>query len=251
MLVSAEDISVCGTLNKISCSFSYGNTIILGPNGSGKPNLLQVLAGVIAPTTGQVTIDGNMADRPTLRRNIGYLPQTFGLYPQLTAQEMLDYIAILKGINDQKAREHHVASALERTGLVAVAKRKVGVFSRGMKQKVGIAQALLGNPPILILDEPTAGLDPEERNKLRAMLMELGQESVVVWVSSLISDANYADRILIMEQGANCFWGTPSELVDRGIRCSKASYSNPLVQNDCLEQLEQGYRSILCSRGRT
>jgi ABC-type multidrug transport system ATPase subunit len=173
----------------------------------------------------------------------------FGLYPNLTAREMLHYIALLKGLVDRRIRERSVEEILQRTDLLAVAERKVGVYSRGMRQKVGIAQTLLGNPPVLIFDEPTAGLDPEERNKLRGMVMELGQDRVVIWASSLITDTSGADQVLVIDRGEGRFWGTPIELA----ACARSQ--NGLRPTDretndehWSDMLEQGYRATLLSR---
>jgi ABC-2 type transport system ATP-binding protein len=184
---------------------------------------------------------------------MGYLPQAFGFYPQWTARETLRYIALLRGMVGQKERERRVTEVLQRTTLAAAADRKVGTYSRGMRQAVGIAQVLLGGAPALILDEPTAGLDPEARNKLRGMLVEIGQERPVIWASSLISDAVFADRVLILARSKNCFWGTPVELAAaaRPLGTDFLPVPGQDAGSDGTygpEPLEQGYRAIL-SRG--
>jgi ABC-2 type transport system ATP-binding protein len=237
-------------LKSIACHFSYGINMILGPNGSGKSTLLKILDGIILPDAGRVLIDGQTAAPAFLRQNIGYLPQNFGFYPQLTAWEMLDYIALLKGIGDRETRKYNVKKVVDHMGLLTVADRKVGTYSRGMRQKVGIAQALLGNPPVLILDEPTAGLDPEARNNLRGMLAEIGQEKVIIWASSLIADTYCADRVLILDGGERRFWGTPTELAD----CGRSPNEVPLITQEGMDErhwssmVEQGYRTILSLR---
>lgn len=233
-------------LKQVSCDFSCGINVILGPNGAGKSILLQVLDGQIQPDSGRIRIDGQVAKPGVLRKNIGYLPQTFGFYPKLTAREMLDYIALLKGIVHRQTRENEVKNVLQRTELLAVAGRKVGTYSRGMRQRVGIAQALLGNPPILILDEPTAGLDPEFKNNIRGMLAEFGQEKVIIWASSLIADTYCADRVLVLESGVSKFWGTPVQLG----ACARLQNvdDGKTGENYSAGKLEQGYRTIL---GRT
>jgi ABC-2 type transport system ATP-binding protein len=178
------------------------------------------------------------------------LPQTFGLYPKLSAREMLHYIALLKGIVDRQIREQRVEYVLQRTGLFPVAERKVGTYSRGMRQKVGIAQVLLEESPVLILDEPTAGLDPEARNNLQGLLVDLGRERVVVMASSFIADTFCADRVLVLGWGERLFWGTPAELA----ACAATSNHSPLMtdegaqEKDWSERLEQGYRAILLDR---
>lgn len=231
-------------LETVSCSFSLGSNIILGPSGGGKSTLLQVLAGQLLPSVGQVLIDNEVVDPGALRQVSGYLPQSFGLYPHVTGREMLHYIAVVKGVVDKNVRERNVEKVLQRMGLLQVAERKLGLYSKGMVQKVGIAQALLGNPPLLMLDEPTAGLDPEERNKLRMLLLELGQERVVIWTSSLIADANAVDALLVMNQGQVCFWGTPRELATRK-NVAGQDLVDQVVDSDWAMGLEQGYRAIL------
>lgn len=234
-------------LQGLTCEFSKGVSVVLGPNGAGKSTLLQVLAGLVRPGAGQVTADGEIAGPEDLRQAAGYLPQAFGLYPSLTARAMLDYIALLKGITDRRRRECHVAAILQRTGLAAVADRRVGVFSRGMRQMVGIAQALLGDPAVLVLDEPTAGLDPAERNRVRSLLAEAGRERIVVFASSLIADTGCADQVLILDRGANRFWGTTAELAAYGM--SRNGAFSPIGENpdngDWTVAMEKGYRSIL------
>jgi ABC-2 type transport system ATP-binding protein len=241
---SDAGVDTAPVLKSITCRFPCGINLILGPNGSGKSTLLQVLDGLIVPDAGAVLIDGQVAKPPVLRQNIGYLPQTFGFYPKLTAREMLDYIALLKGIVDRETRKYEVENVLQRTGLLTVADRKIGVYSRGMRQKVGIAQALLANPPVLVIDEPTAGLDPEARNNLRGMLAENGQEKVIIWASSLIVDTYCADWVLVLKRGEVCFWGRPAALA-AGVRLPKASPGDGKIDDDWSDKLEQGYRAIL------
>jgi ABC-2 type transport system ATP-binding protein len=237
-------------LKSITCRFPNGINMVIGPNGSGKSTLLKVLDGIILPDAGRVLIDDQVAEPALLRQNIGYLPQKFGFYPKLTAREMLDYIALLKGIADREIRKYNVKKVLDHMGLLTVADRKVGTYSRGMRQKVGIAQALLGNPPVLILDEPTVGLDPEARNNLRGMLAEIGQEKVIIWASSLIADTYCADRVLVLDGGERRFWGTPTELAD----CARSPNEVPLVTQEGMDgrhwssMVEQGYRNILSLR---
>ena len=241
------------SLQQISCAFTTGITAIVGPNGAGKSVLLQVLCGLISQDAGQITLNGRTATRSALRQAMGYLPQAFGFYPQWTARETLHYIALLRGMARQKERERRVAEVLQRTALAAVADRKVGTYSRGMRQAVGIAQVLLGGAPALILDEPAAGLDPEARNKLRRILVEIGQERPIIWASSLIGDTVFADRVLILTRGESCFWGTPVELA--AAARPPVTHSLPAPTKGAgtdgaygAELLEQGYRAIL-SRG--
>ena len=157
---------------------------LLGPNGAGKTTLMRILATLLAPTEGTATVDGHdtRTGQAAIRRMLGYLPQQFGLYPNLTAWEFLDYLAMLRGLRDRSERHQCVEKALELTHLRQVAKRRLATFSGGMRQRVGIAQALLHDPSLLILDEPTAGLDPEERagfhTLLRVQAGEIGRAHV-------------------------------------------------------------------------
>lgn len=235
------------TLRGLTCEFSRGVTVVLGPSGAGKTTLLQVLAGLVRPETGQVTVNGKVAEREDLRHATGYLPQSFGLYPSLTAREMLDYIALLKGITDRQMRDCHIAAILRQTGLAVVADRRVGSFSRGMRQMVGIAQALLGDPAVLILDEPTSGLDPAERHRVRRLLAEAGQEGVIVYSSSLITDTSCADRVLILDRGERRFGGTTAELAAYGLARNEdvSPAGKDAGSGDWIVAMEKGYRAIL------
>ncbi len=154
-------------LNDVDLTIPSGMFGLLGPNGAGKTTLMRILAGILRPTSGDLYIgeyDGNMEKgRMAIKRVLGYLPQELGVYPDLSAREFLDYIGILKGMDDRKTRQKKVDELLEVVSLTNVANRKLKTFSGGMKRRIGIAQALLNNPKLLIVDEPTAGLDPEER----------------------------------------------------------------------------------------
>jgi ABC-2 type transport system ATP-binding protein len=185
---------------------------LLGPNGAGKSTLMQMLATITKPTSGSIVFDGidAVANPDAVRRRLGYLPQDFGVYDNLTAQEFLSYFAALKGVRD-KQRIH---AMLEAVNLHAVANRAVGGFSGGMKQRLGIAQALINEPDLVIVDEPTAGLDPEERVRFRNVLSELGQGKLVILSTHVVSDVEaIANELAIMRNGAVVAFGTPEELL--------------------------------------
>ena len=161
-------------LKGVSLDIPAGMFGLLGPNGAGKTTLMKILATLLEPDSGQAQMNGLdlIGNKPETRKLLGYLPQDFGLYPTLTAAQMLDYFAKLKGVADKKERRALVDALLEKVNLSAERNRRLGGFSGGMRQRVGIAQALVGNPELLIVDEPTAGLDPEERARLHNLLAE-------------------------------------------------------------------------------
>ena len=196
----------------LSLSLTGGVLGLLGPNGAGKTTLMQMLATVTRPTAGRIFFDDtDVVARPDdLRRRLGYLPQDFGVYDNLTALEFLSYFAALKGVRS-RAR---VLQMLETVNLHAVANRAVGGFSGGMKQRLGIAQALINDPDLVIVDEPTAGLDPEERVRFRNVLSDIGFGKLVILSTHIVSDIeSIATHIAIMNQGALVAMGTPEELL--------------------------------------
>ena len=187
---------------------------LLGPNGAGKTTLMQMLATITKPTSGRIVFDGIDAARnpDALRRRLGYLPQDFGVYDNLTAHEFLAYFAALKGVKNRE----RIREMLEAVNLHAVANRAVGGFSGGMKQRLGIAQALINEPDLVIVDEPTAGLDPEERVRFRNVLSEIGQGKLVLLSTHVVSDIEaIANEIAILKGGALVAFGTPEELLRR------------------------------------
>src|SRR5690349_17272618 len=178
---------------------------LLGPNGAGKTTLMKLLATLLEPDCGDARMNGLdlIADKPETRKILGYLPQDFGLYPTLTAAQMLDYFAKLKGVNDRKERRSLVDALLDKVNLFSERNRRLGGFSGGMRQRVGIAQALIGNPQLLIVDEPTAGLDPEERTRLHNLLAESTRDKTVVLLSThIVSDvSNLCSRFAVIRSG--------------------------------------------------
>ncbi len=193
---------------------------LLGVNGAGKTTLMRVLAGLLNPTEGEVRVFGNdvttMQGKRAVKTLLGYLPQEFGLYPDLSAREFLDYIAILKGVTDRVLRQRHVDEVLDVVRLTDVADRWLKTYSGGMKQRVGIAQALLGEPKLLIVDEPTAGLDPEERVRFRNLLAQVAQRCAVILSTHIVEDVSHScSDLAVLWQGTALFRGAPGELVAR------------------------------------
>jgi ABC-2 type transport system ATP-binding protein len=189
---------------------------LLGPNGAGKSTLMRILATLQRPDHGSIhfgAIDV-LADPAALRARLGYLPQEFGLYPSLTAVEILEHFAVLKGLLDPPARQHRVATLLERVNLADVRHRRVEGFSGGMRQRLGVAIALLAEPTLLIVDEPTAGLDPVERHRLLELLAGVAEDVVVLLSTHLVADvAAVCGRLAILMGGRVVGEGTPDELV--------------------------------------
>ena len=186
---------------------------LLGPNGAGKTTFIRIIATLLPPTSGRATVfDYDVVhQRIPIRKMLGYLPQEFGAYPKLTGREYLEYIACLKGIRRPKEQ---IDALLSQFGLTQVARRRVTSYSGGMLRRLGIAQALLGNPKVLLVDEPTGGLDPEERVKFREFLMGLRGDRVVVLSTHLVEDVAMAcDHLAVLHQGQIKFHGTPWELI--------------------------------------
>ena len=196
----------------LSLSVEGGVLGLLGPNGAGKTTLMQMIATITRPTSGRILFDGEdtAANPDSLRRRVGYLPQDFGVYDNLTALEFLDYFAALRGVHDRR----RVRDMLETVNLHAVADRAVGGFSGGMKQRLGIAQALINQPDLLIVDEPTAGLDPEERVRFRHLLSEIGYGKLVILSTHIVSDVEaVATEIAVMREGRLVALATPEALL--------------------------------------
>lgn len=206
-------------LETIDLDIGTGMFGLLGANGAGKTTLMRILAGILHPTSGTVRIDGHdlntPAGRTAVKRTLGYLPQELGLYPDLTARAFLDYIAILKGITNRATRRAGVDGLLQTVALTDVAGRRLGTFSGGMKQRVGIAQALLGDPQLLIVDEPTAGLDPEERIRFRTLLTSLAGERTVLLSTHIVEDiASSSRRLAILGKGRILYAGDSIGVVE-------------------------------------
>lgn len=191
-------------LKDFSLSIEPGILGLLGPNGAGKSTLLKMIATVIKPTEGSIRLDGtDLAKQPNeMRKLLGFLPQDFGVYPNLNAYEFLSYMAALKGVGGKGLRQR-ISSLIEGLNLMEAAKRPIGSYSGGMRQRIGIAQALLNNPKVLLLDEPTVGLDPEERVRFRNLIVDLAQDTIVILSSHIVSDIDtIADQVAIMSKGS-------------------------------------------------
>jgi len=206
-------------LKGVSLELSPGVFGLLGPNGSGKTTLMKIVATLLEPDSGSIEMNGtDLINRKDLtRRMLGYLPQDFGLYPTLTAWQMLDYFAKLKGVTDKKERRALIDALLERVNLSHERSQRLGEFSGGMRQRLGIAQALIANPELIIVDEPTSGLDPEERNRFHNLISETASENTIVILSThIVSDvSNLCSRMAIIRKGKILSAGTPRQAVDQ------------------------------------
>lgn len=199
-------------VDRISLTLGKGIYGLLGANGAGKTTLMRMLCGILTPTSGTITYDGSDVSEEEYRALLGYLPQDFGYYPEFSGRDFLLYMAALKGLGKESAK-NRVNELLELVSLTDVAKKKIKTYSGGMKQRLGIAQALLNHPQILILDEPTAGLDPKERVRFRNLIADLGKDNIVILSTHIVSDIDrIADRILMMNNGKLVFNGTREEI---------------------------------------
>lgn len=205
-------------LDDVSLEIGPGLFGLLGPNGAGKSTLMRTIAALQEADSGAITFDGiNVQQEPeALRRRLGYLPQEFGVYPRITAAQLLDHLAVLKGIQGKKARKEWVDYLLQKVNLYEVRNKAVKGFSGGMKQRIGIAQALLGDPKLIIVDEPTAGLDPGERNRFHNLLAGVAEDVVVILSTHIVDDVReLCPRMAIMRQGAMVYEGAPAEALQK------------------------------------
>lgn len=215
MLQLQDVVKTFGTLNAVdgvSLELKPGVVGLIGHNGAGKSTLMQMLATLCRPTRGRILLDGQdiVAKPELMRRRLGYLPQDFGVYPHLTALEFLQYFAALKGVRDRQ----RLQQLLELVNLHEQANRAAAGFSGGMRQRLGIAQALLNDPDVLIVDEPTAGLDPEERLRFRHLLGDLGRQRLVIVSTHIVSDVeNMASHLAILRQGRLVSYTTPDAVL--------------------------------------
>jgi ABC-2 type transport system ATP-binding protein len=208
-------------LKDVTLDIPKGMFGLLGPNGAGKSSLMRTLATLQEADGGTVSMDlGNggpidvLKDKDAVRRVLGYLPQDFGVYPKVSAEDLLDHFAVLKGLTKSKERKEVVNGLLQQVNLWDARKRKLGTYSGGMRQRFGIAQALLGNPKLVIVDEPTAGLDPEERNRFLNLLAEIGEQVVIILSTHIVEDVtNLCPRMAIMNKGQVLLSGQPQEAI--------------------------------------
>lgn len=203
-------------LDSLSLEINNGMFGLLGPNGAGKSSLMKTLAGLQQPDTGEVIFNGEdvIKEPLVIKRYLGFLPQDFGVYPKISAYDLLHHIAILKGLNNASSRKEQVLALLDKTNLYQQRNKEVYSFSGGMRQRFGVAQALLGNPRIIIVDEPTAGLDPEERNRFNNLLSEIGEEKIVILSTHLVEDVkNLCTNMAVMNKGRIIAQGNPADFV--------------------------------------
>ncbi|MBV7258080.1 ABC transporter ATP-binding protein [Erythrobacter crassostreae] len=205
-------------LDDVTLSIPKGMFGLLGPNGAGKSTLMRTVGTLQTPTSGSITFDGLdiLQDPETLRKRLGYLPQDFGVYPRVSAYDMLDHMAVLKGIAGKGERKDTVETLLNQVNLWDVRKKAIAGFSGGMRQRFGIAQALIGNPDLIIVDEPTAGLDPEERNRFLNLLAAIGENVVVILSTHIVEDvADLCPRMAVIVQGSIELEGAPKDLIEK------------------------------------
>jgi ABC-2 type transport system ATP-binding protein len=230
-------------LDHVTLSIPRGMYGLLGPNGAGKSTLMRTIATLQTPSEGKIRFGDIdvIAEPEKLRRTLGYLPQDFGVYPRISAYDMLEHMAVLKGIASKSDRKSTVETLLNQTNLWSVRKKSLAGFSGGMRQRFGIAQALIGNPGLIIVDEPTAGLDPEERNRFLNLLAEIGENVVVILSTHIVEDvSDLCTRMAVMVDGRVQLEGAPLDLVNdtRGKIWSKT------IDRSALPQYRERYEII-------
>jgi ABC-2 type transport system ATP-binding protein len=230
-------------LDGVTISIGKGMFGLLGPNGSGKSSLMRTIATLQTPTAGEIHFgDIDVLKQPDrLRATLGYLPQDFGVYPRVSAYDMLDHMASLKGVVSASDRRATVETLLVQTNLWSVRTKAIAGFSGGMRQRFGIAQALIGNPELIIVDEPTAGLDPEERNRFYNLLVEIGENVVVILSTHIVEDVvDLCPRMAVLAAGRIQLEGAPSELISR----SRGNIWAKTIARDKLEEIKSVHEVI-------
>lgn len=233
-------------INNLSLEIPKGLFGLLGPNGAGKSSLMRTIATLQEPDSGSVLFDGLdvHADKTRLRRQLGYLPQSFGVYPKVSALALLNHFAILKGLTDRAERQEQVEALLQKTNLWEVRKRAVSSYSGGMRQRFGIAQALLGAPKLIIIDEPTAGLDPDERNRLLNQLARISENVVVILSTHIVQDVtDLCPRMAMIGKGRVLYTGEPEAAI-AGLR---ARIWRRSVSDAALDQYQRQF-TVLTTR---
>jgi ABC-type multidrug transport system ATPase subunit len=239
-------------LDDVTLSIPRGMYGLLGPNGAGKSTLMRAIATLQTPTSGTIRFGDIdvIAEPERLRRTLGYLPQDFGVYPRISAHDMLEHMAVLKGVASKADRNATVETLLHQTNLWSVRKKALTGFSGGMRQRFGIAQALIGNPQLIIVDEPTAGLDPEERNRFLNLLAEIGESVVVILSTHIVEDvSDLCQRMAVLAEGRVQVEGSPQEL----IRSTRGRIWMKVVDRSELATVREQYEvlSTRLSAGRT
>jgi ABC-2 type transport system ATP-binding protein len=204
-------------LGELSLEISNGMFGLLGPNGAGKSTLMKTIAGLQPADSGEIIFNGqNILEYPLfIKKQLGYLPQDFGVYPKLSAYQLLEHLAVLKGVVKNERKEQ-ILSLLQKVNLYEQRNKEVHSFSGGMRQRFGIAQALLGNPKIIIVDEPTAGLDPEERNRFNNLLSEIGEQIIVILSTHIVEDVrSLCSQMAIINKGSLIARGAPSQFIQQ------------------------------------
>jgi len=222
-------------LNNVSLDIPKGMFGLLGPNGAGKSSLMRTISTLQDADSGTITFDGIdvFADPQSLRQRLGYLPQDFGVYPRVSAYDLLDHMAILKGLDNKAQRKEAVDGLLAHTNLYQHKKKAVSGFSGGMRQRFGIAQALLGDPDLLVVDEPTAGLDPEERNRFHNLLVSLGEEKVIILSTHIVDDVSeLCPNMAVLASGEILLEGNPILLTNQ---MNERIWRKTVTQEEVLE----------------
>lgn len=230
-------------LQNVSLEIPKGMFGLLGPNGAGKSTLMRTIATLQDADQGTIVLDGfNVQNnKHSIRKVLGYLPQQFGVYPKMSAEVLLNHLAVLKGITSKTERHEIVTSLLYKTNLYDVRKQNLGGFSGGMKQRFGIAQALLNNPKLLIVDEPTAGLDPKERNRFYNLLSEIAESTIVIFSTHIVEDIKeLCNNMAIINKGQVVLKGKPLELID----ALKGKVYQKSIQRSELEHYKKEYKVI-------
>jgi ABC-type multidrug transport system ATPase subunit len=230
-------------LDNVTLSIPRGMYGLLGPNGAGKSTLMRTIATLQTPTEGKIRFGeiDVIAEPDRLRRTLGYLPQDFGVYPRISAYDMLDHMAVLKRISSKADRKLTVETLLNQTNLWSVRKKALAGFSGGMRQRFGIAQALIGNPELIIVDEPTAGLDPEERNRFLNLLAEIGENVVVILSTHIVEDvSDLCPRMAVLVNGRVQLEGAPLELIS----ATRGSIWMKTIDRSELPQYQERYQII-------